>query len=102
MNKRRFLTASVVAFGLLASSSVAYIGQAQMVASQAVDLVARQHDGRQVDGSADARQNRNDGRQVDGSADARQNRNDGHQADGSADARQNRNDGRHADDSTEA
>ena len=82
MNKRRFLTASVVAFGLLASSSVAYIGEAQMVASQAVDLVARQHDGQNLD-SAEARQN--DGANPDG-----------------AEARQNRNDGRHADDSVEA
>ena len=64
MNKRRFLTASVVAFGLLASSSVAYIGEAQMVASQAVDLVARQHDGQNLD-SAEAHQNRNDGRNAD-------------------------------------
>ena len=61
MNKRRFLTASLVAMGLLASSSVAYLGEAQVIASQTVDLVARHGDGQRPD-NAEAHQNRKDGR----------------------------------------
>ena len=94
MNKRRFLTASLVAMGLLASSSVAYIGEAQVIASQAVELIARHGDGQNPD-NAEARQNRNDGRMLD-SAEAHQNRNDGRLAD-NAEAHQNRNDGRNPD-----